>query len=240
MSVNSDLLKNTQNSFQLFSNKKVLQKGGCNGVGSSVTMTSLNNDASNGMGYSRAAGVPYVHCSQKGGAGYGFDSKAAGSAATFRGMYPAYSSYQKPSQCGGKKRKRKRSRKRSRKRKHKRKSKKKKGGKRRKSRKRRKSKKKKGGVDPNDPRCAPFCHLIRSKRKHKRKSRKKKGGKRRKSRRKRKTGTLTTLGSPQMGGSTVSYNLGASNPQVPWALANNSYGLNEKSCFDNYNHFKKN
>ena len=235
MSVNSDLLKNTQNSFQLFSNKKILQKGGskCHGTGSSVTMTSLNNEAHSGMGYNRPAGIPYQHV---GGAGYGFDSNAAGSAATFRGMYPAYSTYQKPSQCGGKRRKSRRRRKR----KHKRKSKKKKGGKRRKSRRRRKSKKKKGGVDLNDPRCAPFCHLIRSKRKHKRKSRKKKGGKRRKSRRKRKTGTLTTLGSPQMGGSTVSYNLGASNPQVPWALANNSYGLNEKSCFDNYNHFKKN
>ena len=76
-------------------------------------------------------------------------------------------------------------------------------------------------------------------RRRRRTRKKRRKSKKRKSRR-RRTGTLTTLGSPQIGGSTVSYNLGASNPQVPWALANNSYGLNEKSCFDNYNHFKKN
>jgi len=207
MSVKSKYLKNTQNSFQLFSNKKLLQKGGCAGTGRSVTMTSLNNDASNGMGYSRAAGVPYVHCDQKGG-GYGFDSKSAGASSVFRGSYPSYSTYQKSNQCGGKRRrKRKKSRRR------------------RKSRKSRKSKK--GGK-------------RKKSRKKKRKSKKRRGGKRKKSRRKRKTGTLITLASPQMGGSTVSYSLGASNPQKPWALSNNSYELNEKSCFDNYNHFKKN
>tara|TARA_B100000424_G_C22911948_1_gene485181 strand:+ start:570 stop:1211 length:642 start_codon:yes stop_codon:yes gene_type:complete len=213
MSVSSGCLKNTQNSFQLFGNKKSLQKGGksCHGTGFSNTMTSLNNAASSGMGYSRAVGVPYQHV---GGGGYSFDGKSAALAAEFRGSYPAYSSYQKPSQCGGKRKKRKSKKRR----------KSKKGGKRKKSRRRRRSKKKRGG----------------KRRKSRRRSKKKRGGKRRKSRRKRRTGTLTTLGSPQMGGSTVSYSLGANNPQKPWALANNSYGLNEKSCFDNYNHFKKN
>ena len=204
MSVKSKFLKNTQNSFQLFSNKK--GGGSCNRVGNSVTMTSLNNDANAGMGYNRAAGVPYQHV---GGSGYGFDNKAAASAALFKGSYPSYSSYQKPSQCGGKKRRKKRKTLKKRKRKRSKKSKKRKRSRRRKSRRKR------------------------------RKSRK--GGKRKKkSRRKRKTGTLITLGSPQMGGSTVSYSLGSSNPQKPWALANNSYELNNKSCFDNYNHFKKN
>ena len=196
MSVSSGCLKNTQNSFQLFGNKKSLQKGGksCHGTGFSNTMTSLNNAASSGMGYSRAVGVPYQHV---GGGGYSFDGKSAALAAEFRGSYPAYSSYQKPSQCGGKRKKRK-------------------------SKKRRKSKK--GGK--------------RKKSRRRRRSKKKRGGKRRKSRRKRRTGTLTTLGSPQMGGSTVSYSLGANNPQKPWALANNSYGLNEKSCFLQNRQFK--
>ena len=83
MSVNSGLLKNTQNSFQLFSNKK--GGGSCNRVGNSVTMTSLNNAANSGMGYNRAVGVPYQHV---GGSGYGFDNKAAASAAIFKGSYP--------------------------------------------------------------------------------------------------------------------------------------------------------
>ena len=213
MSVKSKFLKNTQNSFQLFSNKK--GGGSCNRVGNSVTMTSLNNAANSGMGYNRAVGVPYQHV---GGSGYGFDNKAAASAAIFKGSYPSYSSYQKPSQCGGKKRRRKRKTLKKRKRRRRKKS--RKGGKRKKSRRRRKS---------------------RRSRKSKRRRRSRKGGKRKKkSRRKRKTGTLVTLGSSQMGGSTVSYSLGSSNPQKPWALANNSYALNNKSCFDNYNHFKKN
>tara|TARA_B110000444_G_scaffold244744_1_gene264491 strand:- start:478 stop:1134 length:657 start_codon:yes stop_codon:yes gene_type:complete len=218
MSVKSKFLKNTQNSFQLFSNKK--GGGSCNRVGNSVTMTSLNNAANAGMGYSRAVGLPYQHV---GGSGYGFDNKAAASSAIFKGSYPSYSSYQKPSQCGGKKRRRKRKTLKKRKRRRMKKS--RKGGKRKRSR-RRKSKRRR--------------RSRRSRRSRKsRKSRK--GGKRKKkSRRKRKTGTLVTLGSPQMGGSTVTYSLGSSNPQKPWALANNSYDLNNKSCFDNYNHFKKN
>lgn len=216
MSVKSDLLKNTQNSFQLFSNKKILQKGGkscCGKIGNSVTMTSLNDAANSGMGYSRAVGVPYKHV---GGGGYAFDNKSASLASTFKGSYPAYSTYQKPSQCGGRKRRKRTRRRKSSKKSHRYYRKKKSHSKKRKSR-----KYKKGGK--------------------KRKSRKhKKGGKKRKSRRKRRNRSLSTLGSPQIGGSTVSYSLGASNAQNPWSLANNSYSLNEKSCFDNYNHFKKN
>ena len=213
MSVNKGCLKNTQNSFQMFGNKLQKGGGGCNAIGSAVTMTSLNNAAQAGMGYSRAVGIPYQHIDepQSGGAGYAFDDKSAALAAEFKGSYPAYSSYKKPSQCGGRRRKRRSFRKRKKKRRKK--TKKHRGGKRKKS---------------------------RRKRRKSRKRRRSRGGKRRKSRRKRRTGTLSTLGSQQMGGSTVSYSLGSSNPQKPWALANNSYGLNEKSCFDNYNHFKKN
>lgn len=217
MSVKSKFLKNTQNSFQLFSNKKILQKGGCNGSGRSVTMTSLNNDASNGMGYNRAAGVPYVHCDQKGG-GYGFDSKSAGTSSAFRGSYPNYSTYQKSNQCGGKRRRKKRKT----------------------LKKRRKYKGGCGKKYKHKHRKKSRKNKRKKSRRKKRKSKKRRGGKRKKSRKKRKTGTLITLASPQMGGSTVSYSLGSSNPQKPWALSNNSYELNEKSCFDNYNHFKKN
>ena len=154
MSVKSKFLKNTQNSFQLFSNKK--GGGSCNRVGNSVTMTSLNNAANSGMGYSRAVGVPYQHV---GGSGYGFDNKAAASAGLFKGSYPSYSSYQKPSQCGGKKRRKKRKTLKKRKRRRKKKS--RKGGKRKRSRRRRKS---------------------RRSRKSKRRRRSRKGGKRKKNR----------------------------------------------------------
>ena len=141
MSVDSKLLKNTQNSFQLFQlNKK--QSGG-KGRGYGVSFSSLNNDAHSGMGYNRAAGLAYNQCPQSGGNGYGFTEQGAAASQAFRGSYTPITTYSKAKQCGGKRR-RKKSKKR-------RKS--KKGGKRRRrktkkrSRRRRKSrrKSKKGG-----------------------------------------------------------------------------------------------
>ena len=62
MSVDRKLLKNTNNSFQLFS-----QKGG---RGRSVTFDSLNEAANNGFGKYPANGVEYSSCNplnQQGG-----------------------------------------------------------------------------------------------------------------------------------------------------------------------------
>ena len=129
MSVDSKLLKNTQNSFQWFQNAKK-QVGG-KGRGYGVNFSSLNNDANSGMGYNRATGLAYNQCGQSGGNGYGFTEQGAAASQAFRGSYTPITTYSKAKQCGGKRR-RKKSKKR-------RKS--KKGGKRKRSRKRRKSRK---------------------------------------------------------------------------------------------------
>ena len=129
MSVDSKLLKNTQNSFQWFQNAKK-QVGG-KGRGYGVNFSSLNNDANSGMGYNRASGLAYNQCGQSGGNGYGFTEQGAAASQAFRGSYTPITTYSKAKQCGGKRR-RKKSKKR-------RKS--KKGGKRKRSRRRRKSRK---------------------------------------------------------------------------------------------------
>lgn len=144
MSVDSKLLKNTQNSFQWFQDNK--KQSGGKGRGYGVNFSSLNNDAHSGMGYNRASGLAYNQCGQSGGNGYGFTEQSASNSHVFRGSYTPISTYSKAKQCGGKKR-RKKSKRKSRK-------KSKKGGKRKRrrktkkrSRKRRKSRRrsKKGG-----------------------------------------------------------------------------------------------
>ena len=103
MSVDKKLLKNTNNSFQLFS-----QKGG---RGRSVTFQSLNEAANSGFGKYPAMGVEYTTCnpsnSNQQGGGYGFTNESVQDAGLFRGSYPKYSKYQQNNQCGGKRRRRK-------------------------------------------------------------------------------------------------------------------------------------
>ena len=104
MSVDSDYLKNTQNSFKLFHNAK--KQSGGKGRGYGVSMSSLNEDATAGMGYSNPSGRYYSQC---GGNGYGFNEEAAANSAAFRGSYPVLSTYGKPKQCGGRRKRRSRS-----------------------------------------------------------------------------------------------------------------------------------
>ena len=85
MSVDSKLLKNTQNSFQWFQDNK--KQSGGKGRGYGVSFSSLNNDAHSGMGYNRAAGLAYNQCPQSGGNGYGFTEQGAAASQAFRGSY---------------------------------------------------------------------------------------------------------------------------------------------------------
>jgi len=164
MSVDRKLLKNTNNSFQLFS-----QKGG---RGRSVTFKSLNEAANNGFGKYPANGVEYTSCgpSNQQGGGYGFTNESVQDAGVFRGSYPKYTKYTQKNQCGGRKRRRKSMKK------------KKRGPKRRKSRSRkRKSMKKKKRRRKR--------RKSRSRKSMRRKSmrRKSKNRRKRKSRRRRRT-----------------------------------------------------
>lgn len=178
MSVDSKLVKNTQNSFQWFHNAKKHAQAGGKGRGFGVSFSSLNNDANSGMGYNRAAGLAYKQCNQSGGNGYGFTEKGAASSDVFRGSYTPITTYSKPRQCGGKRR-RKKSKKR-------RKS--KKGGKRKRSRRRRKSRK--------------------SRKSRRRRKSKKGGRRKRRRTKRRTGTLNTLANPPLRGGSTVSYGAG--------------------------------
>ena len=105
MSVDSKLLKNTQNSFQWFQNAK--KQSGGKGRGYGVNFSSLNNDANSGIGYNRASSLAYNQCGQSGGNGYGFTEQGATASQAFRGSYTPITTYSKAKQCGGKRRSRK-------------------------------------------------------------------------------------------------------------------------------------
>ena len=131
MSIKSDLIRNSQDSF-----KTHAQRGGR----LSSTFSTLNAQANAGMGKYPAVGLHYDGCDKQSGGGYGFDKQSVADNATFKGSYPSFSKYTKSNQCAGYKSKKKRKSKRKRKRKSKGKSKRRS---RRKYRKRRKSRNKK-------------------------------------------------------------------------------------------------
>jgi hypothetical protein len=160
MPVDSKLLGNTNNAFQLTGNKHVLHKG-CdaqsgaqNGGGYGATFKSLQANAENGLGFGNGSYENYNVCNKQSGgsaqlnelnnaaaSSYGYTNSGAEVAHELKGSYAAITKNNNPNTCsGGRKRKRK-----SRKRKPKRKSRKRKP--KRKSRKRRKSRKtmQKGG-----------------------------------------------------------------------------------------------
>ena len=219
MSVPSELLLNTQNSFQTHAQRgaNIVMRGGKRkskrtkrmarksrrksrknqrgGRGRTITYANLDFMANNGLGKMVPHGDAYTNCSktQTGGGGFGFTSQGANDAATFKGSYPAYQKYEKSKQCGGKRRRRRKSRK--------------------------------------------------SKRKSRRKSRKSRR-KRRKSRRRRKKQRggcgckSKSLLMTQKGGSSHTYGAPFAGGDKPWATAPLGISKNPQSCYDNYNHFK--
>jgi len=221
MSVPSELLMNTQNSFHTHAQRgaNIVMRGGKRkskrtkrmarksrrksrrrkqqkgGRGRTITYANLDFMANNGLGKMVPHGDAYTNCSktQTGGGGFGFTSQGAADAATFKGSYPAYQKYEKSKQCGGKRRRRRKSRK--------------------------------------------------SKRKSRRKSRKSRR-KRRKSRRRRKKQKggcgckSKSLLMTQKGGSSHTYGTPFAGGDKPWATAPLGISKNPQSCYDNYNHFK--
>lgn len=208
MSVQSELLMNTQNSFQTHAQRgaNIVMRGGKRkskrnkrmarksrkkqrgGRGRTITYSNLDFMANNRLGKMVPHGDPYTNCNTQSGGGFGFTQQGANDAATFKGSYPAYQKYEKSNQCGGKRRRR---RKKSRK--------KKKSRRRKKSRKRTKKRRKRHGGG-----CG--CTLSRKKHQH--------------------GGSSHTYGSPVSGGTK------------PWATGPLSISKNAPSCYDNYNHFK--
>ena len=153
MSVPSELLMNTQNSFHTHAQRgaNIVMRGGKRkskrtkrmarksrrksrknqrgGRGRTITYANLDFMANNRLGKMVPHGDAYTNCNTQSGGGFGFTQQGANDAATFKGSYPAYQKYEKSKQCGGKRRRRRKSRK------SKRKSRKTKRRKRRKSRK---------------------------------------------------------------------------------------------------------
>ena len=221
MSVPSELLMNTQNSFHTHAQRgaNIVMRGGKRkskrtkrmarksrrksrrrkqqkgGRGRTITYANLDFMANNRLGKMVPHGDAYTNCSktQTGGGGFGFTSQGAADAATFKGSYPAYQRYEKSKQCGGKRRRRRKSRK--------------------------------------------------SKRKSRRKSRKSRR-KRRKSRRRRKKQKggcgckSKSLLMTQKGGSSHTYGAPFAGGDKPWATAPLGISKNPVSCYDNYDHFK--
>lgn len=208
MSVQSELLMNTQNSFQTHAQRgaNIVMRGGKRkskrnkrmvrksrkkqrgGRGRTITYSNLDFMANNRLGKMVPHGDPYTNCNTQSGGGFGFTQQGANDAATFKGSYPAYQKYEKSNQCGGKRRRR---RKKSRK--------KKKSRRRKKSRKRTKKRRKRHGGG---------CGGALSRKKH------------------QHGGSSHTYGSPVSGGTK------------PWATGPLSISKNAPSCYDNYNHFK--
>ena len=151
MPVDSKLLGNTNNAFQLTGNKHVLHKG-CdaqsgsqNGGGYGATFKSLQANAENGLGFGNGSYENYNVCNKQSGgsaqlnelnnaaaSSYGYTNSGAEVAHELKGSYAAITKNNNPNTCSGGRKRKKKS--------HKRKPK-------RKSRKRRKSRKtmQKGG-----------------------------------------------------------------------------------------------
>ena len=237
MPVDSNLLGNTDNAFQLTGNKHVLHKG-CDvhgsgaqsGGGYGATFKSLQTNANNGMGYGNGSYDNYNVCNKQSGgsahlnelnnsaaSSYGYTNSGAEVAHELKGSYAAITKNNNVNSCsGGRKRKRKPKGK-SRKRKPKGKSRK---GKSRK----RKSRKRK-----------PKRKSRRRKPKGKSRKRKPKG----KSRKRRKSRKTRQSKRSQKGGSSVSYsalnsNLTGNDARI---LGTNSFLASDKNCGDGYNHY---
>ena len=223
MSVPSELLMNTQNSFHTHAQRgaNIVMRGGKRkskrtkrmarksrrrsrsrkqqkgGRGRTITYANLDFMANNGLGKMVPHGDAYTNCSKtQTGGGFGFTSQGAADAATFKGSYPAYQKYEKSKQCGGKRRHRRKSRK--------------------------------------------------SKRKSRRKSRKSRRKRRKSRRRRRRRGgqkggcgcKSKSLLMTQKGGSSHTYGAPFAGGDKPWATAPLGISKNPQSCYDNYNHFK--
>ena len=241
MPVDSNLLGNTDNAFQLTGNKHVLHKG-CDvhgsgaqssaqsGGGYGATFKSLQTNANNGMGYGNGSYDNYNVCNKQSGgsahlnelnnsaaSSYGYTNSGAEVAHELKGSYAAITKNNNVNSCsGGRKRKRKPKGK-SRKRKPKGKSRK------RKSRKRKSRKRK------------PKRKSRRRKPKGKSRKRKPKG----KSRKRRKSRKTRQSKRSQKGGSSVSYsalnsNLTGNDARI---LGTNSFLASDKNCGDGYNHY---
>ena len=217
MPVDSKLLGNTNNAFQLTGNKHVLHKG-CDaqsGGGYGATFKSLQANAENGLGFGNGSYENYNVCNKQSGgsaqlnelnnaaaSSYGYTNSGAEVAHELKGSYAAITKNNNPNTCsGGRKRKRKPKRK-SRKRKPKRKS--------RKRKPKRKSRK----------------------RKPKRKSRKRKP--KRKSRKRRKSRKTMQKGGSSISYSSIDSSLTGNNARI---LGTNSFLASEKNCGDGYNHY---
>lgn len=139
MSVPSELLLNTQNSFQTHAQRgaNIVMRGGKRkskrtkrmakksrrksrknqrgGRGRTITFSTLDHMANSRLGKMVPHGEPYTNCNKQSGGGFGFTREGASDAATFKGSYPAFQKYEKSKQCGGRKRRRRKSRKKRRK-----------------------------------------------------------------------------------------------------------------------------
>ena len=215
MSVPSELLLNTQNSFQTHAQRgaNIVMRGAGGkrkskrtkrmarksrrksrrnqrgGRGRTITYANLDFMANNRLGKMVPHGDAYTNCNTQSGGGYGFTKEGASASETFKGGYPVFTKYEKSNQCGGKRRRRRKSRK--------------------------------------------------SKKKSRRKSRKSRR-KRRKSRRRRKrrAGSPPPPSFPQYGGSSHTYGSPLAVGSKPWATAPLGIQANKPSCYDNYNHYK--
>jgi hypothetical protein len=232
MSVPSELLMNTQNSFQTHAQRgaNIVMRGGKRkskrtkrmarksrrksrrrkqqkgGHGRTISYANLDFMANNRLGKMVPHGDAYTNCNTQSGGGFGFTQQGANDAATFKGSYPAFQKYEKSKQCGGKRRRRRKSRK---SRKSKRKSRRKSRKSRRKRRKSRRRRRRRGGRPPpceEDEKPWIGCREASS------------GG--------QKGGSSHTYGAPFAGG------------DKPWATAPLGISKNPVSCYDNYNHFK--
>jgi len=253
MSVQSELLMNTQNSFQTHAQRgaNIVMRGGKRkskrtkrmarksrsksrsksrrrkqqkgGRGRTITYANLDFMANNRLGKMVPHGDAYTNCNAQTGGGFGFTSQGAADAATFKGSYPAYQKYEKSKQCGGKRRRRRKSRK---SRKSKRKSRRKSRKSRRKRRKSRRRRRRRGGSVPNcdDPEAGDLQPP------HCKMEGGQKGGCGCKS----KSSLLMT----QKGGSSHTYGAPFAGGDKPWATAPLGISKNAPSCYDNYNHFK--
>ena len=219
MSVQSELLMNTQNSFQTHAQRgaNIVMRGGKRkskrtkrmarksrrksrknqrgGRGRTITYSNLDFMANNRLGKMVPHGDAYTNCNAQSGGGFGFTQQGANDAATFKGSYPAYQKYEKSKQCGGKRRRR-----------------------RKKSRKKKKSRR----------------------RKKSRKSKKRRRTKKRRRRRRAGSPSPAEGREPwsQRGGSSHTYGAPVSGGTKPWATAPLGISKNAPSCYDNYNHFK--
>jgi len=226
MPVDSKLLGNTNNAFQLTGNKHVLHKG-CDaqsgaqsGGGYGATFKSLQANAENGLGFGNGSYENYNVCNKQSGgsaqlnelnnaaaSSYGYTNSGAEVAHELKGSYAAITKNNNPNTCsGGRKRKKK-----SRKRKPKRKSRKRKP--KRKSRKRKPKRKSR-------------------KRRPKRKSRKRKP--KRKSRKRRKSRKTMQKGGSSISYSSIDSSLTGNNARI---LGTNSFLASDKNCGDGYNHY---